>query len=78
MFLGSIFVAWIVLTVISVVAFGTFCLSCLGAAGLTSFGSGDESMVFIIAGATTLAAVSGVGYLMFRWIRSRWHQDLRK
>ncbi len=74
MLLGSIFLSAIVLAVVGVVAFGTFCLTCLGAAAASS----NERIAVIIASGATVTAVALMGYFIFRWIRWSWYQDLRK
>ena len=74
MMLGSIFLSAIVLAVVSVVAFGTFCLTCLGAAAASQ----DGKTAVIVASGATLVAVGAMGYGVYHWIRWSWHQDLRK
>lgn len=74
MFIGSTIVAFIVLSVVAAAAFGTFCLTCLGAAAATQ---GSEISI-VIAGGATLIVVGAVGYGFFKWIRSRWHEDLHR
>ena len=74
MLLGSIFFSAIVLAVVGVVAFGTFCVTCLGA----SVASKNEMTAVVIASGATVTIVAIMGYFIYRWVRWSWYQDLRK
>lgn len=74
MLLGSVFLSAIVLTVVGVVAFGTFCLTCLGA----NVASKNDVAAMVVASGATITVVAIMGYFIFRWIRWSWYQDLRK
>ena len=74
MFLGSVLFSGIVLAVVAAVAFGTFCVTCLGMAAA----SNDEQISVMVAAGAAFAAVCAMGYLAYRLVRWRWKKDLEK
>lgn len=74
LFFMSTLISGIVLSVVCSVAFGTFCLTCLGSSMATQ---NDKSAVVIASGATVVA-LCVLGYFIFRFVRWRWYQDIDK
>jgi hypothetical protein len=72
MFVGSIFVSGIVIALVAIVGFGTFCITCLGMAATTQ----NEVMALAVASAATLFALGALAIPIVRWIRSRWYDAL--
>jgi hypothetical protein len=66
---GSMVVSWIVMMVVGIVGFGTFCLTCIGTAAATNSGP----LSFAAAIGATILAVGVVAIPLTRWIRNRWY-----
>ncbi len=77
MFLGSLGVTLVLLAVVLVTAVGTFCAACLtGAVGAAAAGGRSMEGVVAVSALISLVAVSGVTYVLIKWIRKRWQRDV--
>ena len=70
LFLSSMVVTWIIITVVALAAVATFCLACLG----TAPSAGEQA--FVIAGAAALGVVMILGLAFRKWITARWYRDV--
>ncbi len=71
LFFGSFGVSVVILLVVFVVGFGTFCAACLA---MYSAGGEDESLIFLAAIAGLVALIPTT-YGLSYWVRWRWRKD---
>ncbi len=81
LFMGSVFVTWVIVSTLVVSCCLTFCTVCIGLF-MTSGGGSNQSFVLACAVAIVLTlAVAGFVLYLFRfWIRARWrrHTDINR
>ncbi len=70
LFLSSMVVTWIIVTVVAMAAVATFCLACLG----TAHAAGEGA--FVIAGAAALAVIILLVLAFRKWVKTRWRRDV--
>jgi hypothetical protein len=76
LFFTSVFVTFTILIVLSVVAFGSFCLTLFGVCAMTGGGSGPgaEFATLVLWGAP-LTAVILCAIPLWKWVAHRWARD---
>lgn len=74
---GSFVTTAVILTVVGIASFGTFCGVCLGIYSLDE-SAGTGGLGFIVAAGAALVATGTVLGFVARWVRRRWHRDTRK
>lgn len=72
MFLGSIGVTFVILTVVGVTAFGTFCLACFGTYATTE----SIEVAVLVSGVLSLALIIPLCWSCWKWARRRWKRDV--
>ncbi len=79
LFMGSMFVTWVVLFSLVAACCVTFFFACLGAFAITS-GGGNESFIWIFIWSCILAVAGTLLFLFSFWIRARWrrHTDINR
>jgi hypothetical protein len=81
LFVASTIVQVVVLCVVGVAAFATFCLTCFGvwaATGAKSETGASFLFAVIVAGGAALVVVVVLGRRFYGWVRSRWDEDLKQ
>lgn len=74
MFVGSVFVTWLILFIALISCFLTFCFACIGALTV----SREESGVLMIAGFAALSVFFVIVAAFTPWIRHRFRRDSQK
>jgi hypothetical protein len=77
LFGSSLFVTCTILLTTGVVAFFTFCFSCLGAMELTGWRGGMEAGL-LVATLVTLIVVGLLVWAYSKWVRKRWERDVHR
>lgn len=80
MFLGSVMVTAIILSVVVVAAVGTFFVTCLGIVRATNVGRHWQDWnlgpAMIISAAISLVVVGFICFGFAKWVRTRWRRDV--
>lgn len=76
LFFTSLFVTFTILIVLSVVAFGSFCLTLFGVCAITGGGGGPaDAFLMLVLWGVPLAAVGLCAIPLWKWVAHRWAQD---
>ena len=73
LYLGSLLTSVVIVTVVGITAFGSFCLSLFGVCALAPRG-GDSMLLIIVYGITALSVIA-VCIPIWGWISRRWKRD---
>jgi len=80
LFMGSMFVTWVIVITLTVACCLTFFVTCLAVFAASQDGRGDESLIWLFIWCSVLAVAITVLFLFSYWIRARWrrHTDINR
>jgi hypothetical protein len=75
LFFTSMFVTFTIVSVLSVVAFGSFCLTLFGVCAITQGGGPGDEFAMLVLWGVPIAAVIVCAIPMWKWVAHRWVRD---
>ncbi len=72
LFIGSLGVTFVILTLVGITAFGAFCAVCFGAYSSTE----NIEIAVLVSGVVTLAVLIPVCRKLWKWAKRRWKRDI--